>query len=304
MEIKWLMDFLSLADTGNFSRSAEARATTQPAFSRRIKALEEWVGASLFDRSKQPITLTPAGERFHPVAEGVLRRLFQARDEIRQLGQTTENTITFSSTHSLSLTFFPDWIRHIEERVGVLLIRLDSNQVGNCVQALLRGDCHFMMCHTHPSVEIPLPEDRYQSVKVGEDRLLPVSAPDEQGRPSQPLPGSTASPLSYLAYAETSAIGRAVDFMLAHHPARPVMKRVFETHLAAVLKTMALDGRGLAWLPENQILAELEAGTLLLSGDPSWCIPVDIRVFRSREPLPHAAEAFWAVLGDTTTASD
>lgn len=304
MEIKWLMDFLSLADTGNFSRSAESRTTTQPAFSRRIKALEEWVGAPLFDRGKQPITLTPAGERFHPVAEGVLRRLFQARDEIRQIGQSSENTISFSSTHSLSLTFFPDWIRHIEERVGVLLIRLDSNQVGNCVQSLLRGECHFMMCHTHPSVDIPLPEDRYQSVKVGEDRLLPVSAPDDQGRPSQPLPGSTASPLSYLAYAETSAIGRAVDFMLAHHAARPVMTRVFETHLAAVLKTMARDGRGLAWLPENQILAELEAGTLLLSGDPSWNIPVDIRVFRPREPLPNAAEVFWAVLDDTATASD
>lgn len=304
MEIKWLMDFLSLADTGNFSRSAESRATTQPAFSRRIKALEEWVGAPLFDRGKQPITLTPAGERFHPVAEGVLRRLFQARDEIRQIGQLSENTISFSSTHSLSLTFFPDWIRRIEERVGVLLIRLDSNQVGSCVQSLLRGECHFMMCHTHPSVDIPLPEDRYQSVKVGEDRLLPVSAPDEQGGPSQPLPGSTAAPLSYLAYAETSAIGRAVDFMLAHHPARPAMQRVFETHLAAVLKTMARDGRGLAWLPENQILAELEAGALLLSGDPSWYIPVDIRVFRPRESLPHAAEAFWAVIGDTAAASD
>ncbi|HXQ40880.1 MAG TPA: LysR family transcriptional regulator, partial [Candidatus Udaeobacter sp.] len=51
MELKWLEDFLSLAETRNFSRSAELRFTTQPAFSRRIKALEEWVGATLFDRS-------------------------------------------------------------------------------------------------------------------------------------------------------------------------------------------------------------------------------------------------------------
>ena len=35
--------------------------------------------------------------------------------------------VSFSSTHSLSLTSFPDWIRHIEERIGVLLIRLDFN---------------------------------------------------------------------------------------------------------------------------------------------------------------------------------
>lgn len=298
MEIKWLMDFLSLVDTGNFSRSAEARATTQPAFSRRIKGLEEWVGAILFDRSKHPISLTPAGDQFRSIAEEVLRRLFQGREDIRQTGRLTESIISFSATHSLSLTLFPGWIRQIEEKIGIVRTRLDSNQAGNCVQALLRGECHFMLCHTHPTVDLQLPEDRFTSVKVDEDRLLPVSAPDEQGRPSQQLPGSAAKPLAYLAYVGTSTIGRAVDFMLAHHPGKPALNRVFESHLAGVLKTMGREGRGLAWLPESQILAEREAGTLLLSGDGSWCIPVDIRLFRSREPLPRAPEEFWASLND------
>ena len=77
MEIRWLEDFLKFVDTRNFSRSAEARHTTQPAFSRRIKSLEEWVGATLFDRTTQPISLTPAGERFRPVAEEVLGASFR-----------------------------------------------------------------------------------------------------------------------------------------------------------------------------------------------------------------------------------
>lgn len=303
MEIKWLMDFLSLVDSGNFSRSAETRNTTQPAFSRRIKALEEWVGAPLFDRSRQPIALTQAGEQFRPVAEEVLRRLFQCREDIRQSGRTTENTISFSATHSLSLTFFPSWIRQIEEKRGVLRTRLDSNQVANCVQALLRGECHFMLCHTHPTVDLHLPEDRFVSAKVGEDRLLPVSAPDSRGQPSQLLPGSAKSPLAYLAYARTSAIGQAVDFMLAHRAVKPHLNRVFESHLAGVLMTMSREGRGLAWLPQSQILGELEAGALLLSGDESWCVPVDIQLFRSREPLPAAPEEFWAGLDNASPAS-
>jgi len=298
MEIKWLMDFLSLVDTGNFSRSAEARATTQPAFSRRIKGLEEWVGAALFDRSKQPISLTPAGEQFRPIAEEVLRRLFQGRDDIRQADRTAGTVISFSATHSLSLTFFPGWIRGIEDRLGVLRTRLDSNQVAHCVQSLLRGECHFMLCHTHPSVDLHLPEDRFVSVKVGEDRLLPVSAPDRDGRPSQDLPGTRRKPLDYLPYSGTSAIGRAVEFMLAHHPVRPALNRVFESHLAGVLKTMVREGRGLAWLPESQVQAELASGAFMLSGDESWIIPVEIRLFRSREPLPRAPEEFWAALSD------
>jgi len=303
MEIKWLEDFLCLVDTRNFSRSAEVRATTQPAFSRRIKGLEEWVGATMFDRSKQPISLTPAGEQFRPIAEEVLRRLFQGRENIRQTGHSTESTIAFSATHSLSLTFFPDWIKKIEESSGILRTRLDSNQVRNCVQALLRGECHFMLCHTHSHVNIELPDDLFDSITVGEDRLLPVSAPDKSGNPSQALPGAINKPLSYLAYSDTSAIGRAVDYILSNRPDKSYLNRVFESHLAGVLKTMSREGRGLAWLPESQIKDDLDAGALALSGDDTWSIPVDIRLFRSRDPLPHASEEFWKKLVDAELAS-
>jgi DNA-binding transcriptional LysR family regulator len=51
MNLIWLEDFLALAATGNFSRAAEDRHSSQPAFSRRIRALEEWVGVDLFDRN-------------------------------------------------------------------------------------------------------------------------------------------------------------------------------------------------------------------------------------------------------------
>src|SRR5437899_7410544 len=53
LDLEWLEDFLALADSGNFSRAAQVRAIAQPAFSRHIKSLEEWVGVDLFDRSAQ-----------------------------------------------------------------------------------------------------------------------------------------------------------------------------------------------------------------------------------------------------------
>ena len=84
MELSWLEDFLELARTGNFSRTAELRHLTQPAFSRRIRALEDWAGVSLFDRSAQPITLTDAGRRFLPLAASLVEDLDHARNEARQ----------------------------------------------------------------------------------------------------------------------------------------------------------------------------------------------------------------------------
>ena len=64
VEIKWLEDFVSLANTRSFSKSAIERSVTQSAFSRRIRALEEWLGVVLFDRTALPVRLTAQGEQF------------------------------------------------------------------------------------------------------------------------------------------------------------------------------------------------------------------------------------------------
>ena len=61
MNLSWLEDFQALAESGNFSRAAEQRHMTQPAFSRRVRALEEWLGVALFDRSTQRVYLAQTG---------------------------------------------------------------------------------------------------------------------------------------------------------------------------------------------------------------------------------------------------
>lgn len=296
MEIRWLEDFLSLVDTRNFSRSAEARYTTQPAFSRRIKSLEEWIGATLFDRTAQPIRLTPSGERFRPVAEDVLRRLYQGRDEARLVNEASANTVRFAATHSLSLTFFPTWLRGNELRSHNFNTRLDSNQFTDCVQSLLKGECHFMLSHYNPSIDMHLPPAHFTSKVVGKDVLIPVTLPDTAGQPIDRLPGTQDEPVHYLAYSETSAIGRAVEHMLTHLESPVHLNRVFVSHLAAVLKTMSSSGRGMAWLPESNVREDLASGALVPAGDQRWSIPVEIRLFRSREPLPPIAEEFWSLL--------
>ena len=69
MDLDWLKDFLTLAEQKTFSRAADVRNVTQPAFSRRIRALEDWTGTPLFVRGAQGTTLTtlhanPAGWTF------------------------------------------------------------------------------------------------------------------------------------------------------------------------------------------------------------------------------------------------
>jgi DNA-binding transcriptional LysR family regulator len=114
MDLDWLEDFAALAEHGNFSRAAEARHVTQPAFSRRIRALEEWVGTPLFRREPHGVALTAAGDEFRHGAEETVRRVRQLRGSAREAAGRDATTLRFAATHALSFTFFPGWIRRLD----------------------------------------------------------------------------------------------------------------------------------------------------------------------------------------------
>lgn len=297
MELNWLEDFLALAASGNFSRAADSRNMTQPAFSRRIRALEDWVGAPLFDRGGQPVTLTAAGRHFVPVAQETLRRLAQARDEAAAIMATAGRSLTFAATHALSLTFFPGWLRGLEGGSDPAAIRLlsDSMQAGE--EALLQGQCQFLLCHGHAAVANRLGEDRFMHRVLAGDDLVPVSAPAAKGGGARfRLDASPPGPLPHLAYSDASGMGRIVTALLPR--ATPALTPVFISPLAGVLQAMARDGRGLAWLPRSLIAADLESGRLVMAGTADWIFAVEIRLYRPRDTLAPAAEEFWQRLAD------
>jgi len=107
MELSWLEDFLALAEHKTFSRAAEVRHVTQPAFSRRIRSLESWIGTHLFVRSPQGTALTPAGKFLRTHAEELTRNLHQVRQEALEVASKEASIISFAATHALSFVFFP-----------------------------------------------------------------------------------------------------------------------------------------------------------------------------------------------------
>src|SRR6201987_3045750 len=105
MDLNWLEDFLAIAEDGGFSRAAERPHVTQPALSRRIKALEEWLGTPLFERSSHTLTLTAAGTTFRLISEDVVRRITAGCEEALAVARLKVETIHFASTQSGSPSF-------------------------------------------------------------------------------------------------------------------------------------------------------------------------------------------------------
>ena len=150
METKWLEDFLSLAETRSFSRSAQLRHVTQPAFSRRIQSLEAWLGADLIDRTSYPTRLTPAGEIFYEQALEMLGQINNARALMRGKRPAAQTTVDFAVPHTLSLTYMPKWMTALDVDFGPINTRLMALNVHDAVMSMVEGGCDLLLCYHHP----------------------------------------------------------------------------------------------------------------------------------------------------------
>jgi LysR family transcriptional regulator, hypochlorite-specific transcription factor HypT len=308
METKWLEDFVSLAETRSFSRSAQLRHVTQPAFSRRIQALEAWAGTDLVDRSSYPTRLTPAGETLHAQALEVLQSVQGMRAMLRGYSAAAHDVIEFAAPHTLAFTFFPAWVAGLRESFGPIKSRLIALNVHDAVLRLVEGGCDLLIAYHHVSQPLQLDPDRFEMVSLGRETLAPYSRPDAQGRALFRLPGLAHRPLPYLGYAPGAYLGSITDLMVRQARSTLHLDRVYETDMAEGLKVMALEGHGVAFLPASAVRKELKAHRLVPAAEGEELealeVTMDIRAYRQkpygREAPKGAAQGLWTYLAGHT----
>ena len=302
MELAWLEDFAALVETGNFTRAANRRNLSQPAFSRRIQALERWLGAPLVIRGERGVMLTSAGREFMADAEAVIRDIYRLRKNAMDTTARGDTTLHFAATHSLSHTFFPYWIGRFEELALTGGLYLISDTMAACEQALLQGKAQFLLCHYHPAAPSCFVAGSFDFCRIGNDMLIPLSAPDESGRPLWELPGTREKPVRYLRYSAVSGLGRILGIHEPFHSCIFNPNPEFTSHLASVLLSMTLEGKGVAWLPKTLAWQAIKDGRLMAAGCCGvWDIPLEIRLHRASGKLSSAAEAFWRWVNEEST---
>lgn len=310
METKWLEDFVSLAETRSFSRSAQLRHVTQPAFSRRIQALEAWAGTDLVDRSSYPTRLTPAGETLYAQALEMLQALQTTRAMLRGHSAAGQDVIEFAVPHTLAFTFFPAWVSSLRDKFGPIKSRLIALNVHDAVMRLVEGSCDLLIAYHHPSQPFQLDPDRYEMVALGKETLAPYCKADAQGEPLFKLPGRAGHPLPYLGYAPGAYLGRVTELILKQAGTAIHLDRVYETDMAEGLKVMALEGHGIAFLPSSAVKKELRSRRLVSAAPPEMQgmeIAMEVRAYREKpvgkEASKSPAQALWNYLANHSTDS-
>jgi DNA-binding transcriptional LysR family regulator len=277
------------------------RAIAQPALSRHIRSLEEWVGVDLVDRTAHPVELTAAGKKFQPLIQGAISSLEAARIKARAAQDLASASLRFASTHSLSVLFFPKWLGALETRLRLGPIQTMTDNSQACEDLMVQRRVQFLLSYGHPDVLGKLDEGHYPMVKLASDVLLPVTAPDPSGDSLFKLDGPSVLPI--LEYSEASGLGRVMRAKLKHLfvegstlSSLPNVSVIFTAHNAFLLKSMALAGRGIAWLPESLIKEELASGALRLAGVSKWHLPIEIRLYRQSSEMTPAAENLWKIV--------
>ena len=301
METKWLEDFVSLAETRSFSRSATLRHVTQPAFSRRIQALEAWTGIDLVDRSSYPTRLTPAGETLHGQALEILGALQATRNMMRGHKSAGHDMIEFAVPHSLAFTFFPHWVMDLRKRFGAMKSRLTALNVHDAVMQLTEGSCDLLLAYHHPSQPLQLNPDRYEMLSLGHETLVAYARGDADGRPMFSLPAAPGHSVPFLSYAPGAYLGRLVEVIAKLSPEPLHLEPLYETDMAEGLKAMAIEGHGLAFLPASSVKKELKSKRLVRAAPPGVHeLEIDIRIYRERPEMARhnkpGALALWEFL--------
>ncbi len=297
MELKWLKDFLALSDFGNFRIAAESRCVSQPAFSRRIQALETWIEAELIDRSVQPAQLTPAGHLFHPIAQKIVDQACAGKFEIQTLVQESKERIRFTTLSTLAQVFLPSWLKSLQPFTDAsqFTVKTEYDTIIDYFSAVENNSVDFFVCYEDPKNKFYQDESIFSSLKLAEEFLVPVISPDAQGAPSWWLPDRPQGVIPCL-HTLIQNTPSPVRYHMQSKYSDLTFKSIYESSIAPTLKAMAIEGFGLAWIPSAHVADDLKSGRLVRAAEPKDDIFVDINIYRCTKHNEPRVEKFWQAL--------
>ncbi len=194
------------------------------------------------------------------------------------------------------MAFFPLWLKSLEKSLGHIHAQMIAENMDTCIEVLTGGKSDFLIGYYHPDAPIELDPAGFDYLKLDVDRLIPVCSPLSDGKPAFALPGKDDAAIPYLAYDSSSLLGRLMKVVLGRRSGSMHLVKSYEDAFAEAIKAMALERRGLAWLPESIVRESIDAGKLVRAGSTDWDVPLEIRIYRCSEKLRPTAIDLWEFL--------
>ena len=278
MRLEWLDDILAVSDSGSLARASEARHVSQSAFTRRLRAIEDALGAPLLDRRRKPVTLLPEIEVQLPEMRSLATQLRHLRDSLTQTSGV--RGLTLACQHAITTTHSPAIVSILTAQGG-RAVRVRSDNREECLLRLLSGEADLAVVYAAPEVA-PLTLSRaFDRVPLGRERLIPVATPRLAQGPDLP----------YIGYPGDVFLGQVMARAILPRipPARHLRRRA-ETALTLAAHEYARRGIGVAWLPAAMVRADLDESRLISLESTLPSLDMDLWMIR----LSDRADDSWA----------
>lgn len=295
MKLEWIEDLIAIAEADSLTDAATRRHVTQPAFTRRIRAIEEYLGGTLLDRTRRPArpvrALLERVEEFRALAT----RLRRVSDEMAAAAQG-QSHVALACQHSLAMSVVPRLAPRIRRAVPSVALRLRTGNRDLCYSMLMTGRAALMMAYDVEGLPLAPDEAMVEKQSIFQERLCPVVSTSGAGGSWSPT-GNSDLPL--LAYPDDSFMGQVVNRRINPQlPTRFRCMRICESALTPAILELALSGLGVAWLPRLLAVRDLEEGRLIDLSDMLGDCAMDVVIHRLKTPRSRSEDSVWrAVCG-------
>jgi len=165
MELRALRAFVTLAQTGSFTVTADKLHVTQPTVSKLLRQLEEKFGHPLFVRSTRKVSLTSAGRLLLVHAEAILAEMQQMEREISDLNEVTQGELHIGIL-PLGPRYFVALISQFKQRYPGVDIRLFEEGTHAIEEKLINGELEV------GAMVVPIDRTRFDSCPALDDQLM------------------------------------------------------------------------------------------------------------------------------------
>lgn len=138
MNIRQLETFVRIVEHGSFANAARALSTTQSTVSARVKELERYIGADLFDRSRHRAALTPRGHELFAFARQLVEFAGSLTTQFRDPAAVT-GVLRMGVVGVVANTWLPKLVAALRDRYPGISLRIDMSLTRALVERLREG---------------------------------------------------------------------------------------------------------------------------------------------------------------------
>ena len=242
--------FCDLAETKNFSRTAEKNHITQSAVSQQIAYLERYFGKKMIIRSKGKFALTPEGKIFLGGCKQIIKTYQHTMHQMQTENGEISQSVNIQSIYSIGFYHLPPLIKSFMKKYKKINLHIEYNRSDRIYSDVIHGLCDIGIVAypwQHPLVDI----------KQGEkEKLTCVCALEYELSKRKKISLKDLNHRDFISFVREIPTRNAIDEILKDHNVK--VNIVHEYDNVETLKSSLELGECISILPENTIQQELK----------------------------------------------